>query len=516
MNALLVILIVALLMLAAVCLYQAKRLRSLVNRNKAILRSIEYPVLVVDREGNVIRVLNHPPLSKYGYINNDRTFNIEKYIISPDEVEMRRHLLTHCIDNQTHGTVTVHTRTTNGSVRVINLSVAYNYGGNAIETSVDVTDYAEDLANKEVKYRAAITQLQMMLKAAGAMPWVMGPKEEVDVIGVNRSGLPDEYQAPEIEQLQLQDNDFAAIDEEYRDLVREKIADVFAGKVEVAQFDYKGRILKRMKDSIWFHTSCTPLTIADDGKVISVAGTTRIIENDKRNQAELQKAKQRAEANDRMKSMFLSSMSHEVRTPLNVILGFAKLLPTADDDEVLEYQNIIEKNGELLLNLVDDVLDMARIEAGEFKINREKLEINAVCDLAVSSLISKPHKGVALEFVRTMPDTYIVGDNKRIMQVLMQLTGNALKYTYKGRVTVRVELEGDDFVKVLVQDTGEGIASENIDKVFERFFRASSLEVGTGLGLPICKSLVVQMGGKIGVQSVYGEGSTFWFTIPRA
>lgn len=493
-----------------------RRLHLASCRFDALVNTMQYPVLEVDRQGFVQRAFSRPPQWKYGRIENRGTFNLADYIESSEEVKMRRQLLAHCIDKKTNGMITVHTHTLNGKRRVINLSIAWCRGNMAIETSVDVTDYVEDKSKQDARYRAAFGQLQIMLKSAGAMPWVLGPEEESSLIGNNRSALPAEYQGPEEDVIHLQDNDFAAIDEEFRDMVRGKIADMLAGKIQNAVFEFKGRILKSQKESIWLRSNCMPLTVDDDGRVVSLAGTTRIIDKDKRAAIEMEHAKERAEYNDQMKSLFLSTMSHEVRTPLNVILGFAKLLPTASEEEIEEYEKIIDSNGELLLNLVNDVLDMSRIEAGEFKVVKDKFEINAVCDLAVSSLMSKNREDVTLSFCRTLPDTEIVGDAKRVMQVLMQLVGNALKYTYAGSVTVNVVREGSRFVKILVADTGEGIAPENIRRVFDRFFRANTSELGNGLGLAICKALVRQMGGEIGVDSKLGVGSTFWFSVPVA
>lgn len=492
------------------------RLHMVSSRFKALVNSKQYPVLEVDRNGRVLRAFSRPPQWKYGKIEDWGTFNIADYIESAEEVKMRKQLLAHCIDRKTTGAITVHTKTLDGKRRVINLSIAWCRGGVAVETSVDVTEYVEDKSKQDARYRVAFGQVQLMLKSAGAMPWVLGPEEECNVIGDNRATLPVEYQGPPEDVVHLQDNDFASIDEEFRDMVRGKIADMFAGKIQSAVFEFKGKILKSQKKSIWFRSNCMPLTVASDGTVISLAGTTKIIDKEKQAALEMKRAKERAEYNDHMKSLFLSAMSHEVRTPLNVILGFAKLLPSASEEEAAEYEKLIDSNGELLLNLVNDVLDMSRIETGEFKVVKNRFEINAVCDMAVSSLMSKNREGVALSFCRTLPDTEIVGDAKRIMQVLMQLVGNALKYTYSGSITVRLVHEEPSFVKILVEDTGEGISQENLKRVFDRFFRANTQELGNGLGLTICKSLVCQMGGKIGVESKLGVGSTFWFTVPVA
>lgn len=517
MNGVTMLLSVSVVALVVMCGWLWKKCQRKSYQHDALLKSLQNPVMIVNRDGNVISVLSHPPMNKYGAIDGDGKFNLSNYIISSQEVEMRKNLITHCLDNKTSGAVTVHVRTVQGKVHTVNLSVSSESGVYAVETSVDVSDYLEAENKKDMRYRALAKQLRLMMRSAGAMPWVMGSKEECEVIGGDRSGLPDEYQAPESAQLHLQDNDFAAVDEEFRSMVRSEVQSVFNGEKSVAVFEYKGRILKRMKESIWFRSYCTPLRIDADGKVQSVVGTTRIIDKEKNDLMEIAQAKERAEKNDRMKSLFLSSMSHEVRTPLNVILGFSQLLATAESEkEKTEYEKIIESNGELLVNIVDDILDIVKIEAGEFKISKEKIEINSVCELAVDSMKSKTRDGGTLTFERSLSDVKISGDRKRIMQVLMQLIGNAQKYTYNGSISVSVARKGVDFVSVYVKDTGEGIAEENLSRVFERFYRANTRELGNGLGLAICKAIVEQMNGKMGVKSKLGVGSTFWFTVPVA
>ena len=179
-----------------------------------------------------------------------------------------------------------------------------------------------------------------------------------------------------------------------------------------------------------------------------------------------------------------------------------------------EFEQIIDTNGELLLNIINDVLDLSKIEAGKFKIEKSPIEINNVCDVAVSSVMPKVGRNVKLSFERSMPDLKIMADSKRIMQVMMQLVGNAIKYPRQGSVKVYCQPEGENMLKISVVDTGEGISEEHLPYVFNRFYRANSTEPGTGLGLPIAKTIVEQWGGTIGVESTLGSGSTFWFTVP--
>lgn len=233
---------------------------------------------------------------------------------------------------------------------------------------------------------------------------------------------------------------------------------------------------------------------------------------------ELVVARQRAEQADKMKSLFLANMSHEIRTPLNAIVGFADLLAqegsNMTEGEKKELVGMIFKNNELLLTLVNDILDLSKIESGSYQMKREPLEINAVCDFAVKSLLLRATDGVKLFFERTLQDTYVVGDAERIGQVLMQLIGNACKHTHEGEIKVTCVDEGKN-VKILVTDTGDGISPKDLPCVFERFYKGETSASGTGLGLPISQKLVDLWGGQIGVESEYGKGSIFWFTINK-
>ena len=226
-------------------------------------------------------------------------------------------------------------------------------------------------------------------------------------------------------------------------------------------------------------------------------------------------ARDKAEELDRLKSAFLANMSHEIRTPLNSIVGFSSLLAETDDrEERQEYIKIVETNNELLLQLVSDILDLSKIESGTFDFVCSDLDVNESCMKIIKSLEMKVPETVDLVFEKYMPDCHIYTDKNRFMQVITNFINNALKFTKQGTIALGYEQTAPHEIKFYVRDTGVGIPKEKIDSIFERFVKLNTFVQGTGLGLSICKSLVSQMGGKIGVESTEGEGSCFWFTHP--
>ena len=226
-------------------------------------------------------------------------------------------------------------------------------------------------------------------------------------------------------------------------------------------------------------------------------------------------ARDKAEELDRLKSAFLANMSHEIRTPLNSIVGFSSLLAETDDrEERQEYIKIVETNNELLLQLVSDILDLSKIESGTFDFVRSDLDVNESCMKIIKSMEMKVPETVDLVFEKYIPDCHIYTDKNRFMQVITNFINNALKFTKQGTIALGYEQTAPHEIKFYVRDTGFGIPKEKIDSIFERFVKLNTFVQGTGLGLSICKSLVSQMGGKIGVESTEGEGSCFWFTHP--
>ena len=226
-------------------------------------------------------------------------------------------------------------------------------------------------------------------------------------------------------------------------------------------------------------------------------------------------ARDKAEELDRLKSAFLANMSHEIRTPLNAIVGFSSLLAETDSrNERQEYIKIVQENNELLLQLISDILDLSKIEAGTFNFVYTNVDVNETCAEIIKSMSMKVSKGVELIFEEPFPECYLYTDKNRFTQVISNFINNALKFTQQGCITLGYEQVSHQKIKFYVRDTGMGIPEEKQKSIFERFVKLNTFVQGTGLGLSICKSIVSQMGGEIGVDSTEGVGSCFWFTHP--
>ena len=234
----------------------------------------------------------------------------------------------------------------------------------------------------------------------------------------------------------------------------------------------------------------------------------------KETEAKLIEAKEKAEESDRLKSAFLANMSHEIRTPLNAIVGFSSLMvDTEDMEERRQYMDIVEENNDLLLQLISDILDLSKIEAGTFDFTERELDVNLLCEDIVLAMRMKARPNVEILFDRHLPECRIMSDRNRLHQVISNFVNNAIKFTSEGEIKLAYKVSKDE-IRVSVSDTGMGISEEDCRTIFDRFVKLNACKQGTGLGLAICKNIIEKLGGRIGVESTLGVGSTFWFTLP--
>lgn len=229
----------------------------------------------------------------------------------------------------------------------------------------------------------------------------------------------------------------------------------------------------------------------------------------------LRLAKEEAEESNRIKSAFLANMSHEIRTPLNAIVGFSEIIAlTEDEKEKEEYLGIIQQNSNLLLQLINDILDLSRIESGKSEMHCQLTEMSGLVDELDKVHRLKMKKGVELNVIRPSEEIWISTDRNRVTQVLFNFLSNAIKNTIEGSITFGLVRE-EEWVKLYVTDTGCGISKEKLPLIFTRFEKLNDFVQGTGLGLPICKSIVERLGGRIEVESELGQGSTFILYLPN-
>ena len=269
------------------------------------------------------------------------------------------------------------------------------------------------------------------------------------------------------------------------------------------------------KEYVWREVFATVYERDEKGRPSVILGCSTNIQERKNQELSLEEAKVKAEAADKMKSKYLADMSHEIRTPLNAITGFSELMAFADtDEERMSYYDVIKMNNQLLMQLINDILDISKIEADAIKITYEQLDVSELMDTIYASAKLRVPGGVKLVLEKGADHHMFGTDSMRLLQLINNLVNNAIKNTKEGSITMGYTIQPDNQLRFYVRDTGIGIDKDKLKDVFGRFVKINDYMEGIGLGLAICKGLVVKMGGSIHVTSELGVGSEFSFILP--
>lgn len=297
-----------------------------------------------------------------------------------------------------------------------------------------------------------------------------------------------------------------------RDLILQFFEEVQKGNAD--KLSHKIRVFRENGECTWTHVNLFVRKYAPQDKVIELISINYDITDLKQIEEMLVNERDRAEASDRLKSAFLANMSHEIRTPLNAIVGFSSLLASAENVVEKElYNSLISHNNELLLNLINDIIDLSKIEAGYLELHQNWFNLTELLDECVAEYARLLPSGVELLTSYPEHDALVELDKLRIKQILNNFLSNALKNTIRGYVEVFYEID-KHCVRIGVKDTGRGIPQNMLEKIFERSEKVDSFAQGVGLGLSICKSIVDKMNGRIQVYSQLGLGTTFIAELP--
>ena len=313
---------------------------------------------------------------------------------------------------------------------------------------------------------------------------------------------------------------FAKICGEDRERVRDAFERLANGETQKMREEYRvGRQwLPSPQQNEWVEVRAAVDERDANGKPLSLIGTSMTVTQRKEMEEALVQAKVKAEEANTLKSSFLANISHEIRTPLNAIVGFSSLLVSAErgiSEEKQEYINIIENNNTLLLQLISDVLDLSKIEAGTMESDYAPIDVHGLfIELEDTFRLRNKKSGICICYHRRTTECVVKADRNRLVQVMMNLMNNAVKFTGEGSIEFGFDVREDGFLHFYVTDTGCGIPEERLEEIFGNFVKLNSFVQGTGLGLTICRAIVERMGGKIGAVSRLGQGSTFWFTLP--
>ena len=297
-----------------------------------------------------------------------------------------------------------------------------------------------------------------------------------------------------------------------RDLILQFFEEVQKGNAD--KLSHKIRVFRENGECTWTHVNLFVRKYAPQDKVIELISINYDITDLKQIEEMLVNERDRAEASDRLKSAFLANMSHEIRTPLNAIVGFSSLLTSTENAAEKElYNSLIGHNNKLLLNLINDVIDLSKIESGYLELRPDWVNLTELLDESVAEYAHQVPSGVELLTNYPAHDSLVELDSLRIKQILSNFLSNALKNTTTGHVEVFYEVDHQS-VRIGVKDTGRGIPQNMLEKIFERFEKLDSFAQGAGLGLPICKLIVEKMNGRILVDSQLGIGTTFIIELP--